>query len=62
MFKNNRTNAVDADSQRRPSTTTNEQNIECAQAMILENCTVTIAEITARLAINVARRWCKPLR
>jgi hypothetical protein len=37
------------------------KNIGAAQAMILRNCTVTIAEIAARLGINVARPWCKPL-
>jgi hypothetical protein len=35
--------------------------MERAQAMILGNCTVTIAEIAARLGSIVARPWCKPL-
>jgi hypothetical protein len=35
--------------------------MEGAQAVILENCTVTIGEIVARLGIDVARPWCKPL-
>jgi hypothetical protein len=33
--------------------------MERAEAMILENCRVTVAEIAARLGINVARPWCK---
>jgi hypothetical protein len=34
--------------------------MESAQAMILGNSKVTIAEIAARLGMNVARPWCKP--
>jgi hypothetical protein len=61
IFKNSRTSAVDAERQECPSTSTNEQNMERAQAMILGNCKVTIAEITARLGIIFACPWCKPL-
>jgi hypothetical protein len=35
--------------------------MERAQAKILGNCWVTIAEIAARLGINVARPWCNHL-
>jgi hypothetical protein len=35
--------------------------MERAQAMILENCRVTTAEIAASLGINVARPWCFPV-
>jgi hypothetical protein len=35
--------------------------MERAEAVILGNCRVTIADIAARLGINVARPWCKPL-
>jgi hypothetical protein len=37
------------------------QTVERAQAMIHGNCRVTIAETAARLGINVARPWFKPL-
>jgi hypothetical protein len=37
------------------------QNMECSQTMILGNFRVTIVEIAARLGINVAHLWCKPL-
>jgi hypothetical protein len=42
-----------------PYTYTNEQNMECDQAMILGK--VTIVDIATRLGINVAHPWCKPL-
>jgi hypothetical protein len=61
MFKSSRTGVVDAGRWGRPSTSTSEQNLERAQAMILENCWVTITKIAARLGINVARPWCKLL-
>jgi hypothetical protein len=47
--------------ERRPSTPTDEQNMERAEAMTLGNCRVTIAEIAAILDINFALPWCKPL-
>jgi hypothetical protein len=37
------------------------KNLERAQSVVLGNRRITIAEIAARLAINVARPWCKPL-
>jgi hypothetical protein len=40
---------------------TNEQNMEHVQALILGNCRVTVADIAARLGISVARPLCKPL-
>jgi hypothetical protein len=38
-----------------------QMNKTCAQAAILGNCRVTIAEIAARLGINVTCPWAKPL-
>jgi hypothetical protein len=61
MFKSSQTSVADADGQGRPSTSTNEQNMKRAQAMILGNCRVTTVEIAARLSTNVALPWCKPL-
>jgi hypothetical protein len=60
MFKCSQT-SVDADRQGRPCTSTNEKDMERAQAVILGNCRATTAETAARLSINVARPWCKPL-
>jgi hypothetical protein len=51
MFESTWTSVVDGNRYRHPSTSRNEQN------MILENCRV----ISARLGINVAHPWCKPL-
>jgi hypothetical protein len=61
IFESIRTSVIDADRQGRPSTSTNEKNMESAQAMILGNWRVSIAEIAARLGINVVRPWCKPI-
>jgi hypothetical protein len=61
VFKSSGTSVVDADRLGCPSTSANEQNMKHAEAMILGNSGVTIAEIAARLRINVARPWCKPL-
>jgi hypothetical protein len=41
----------------RPSTSTNEQNMGCAQAVILGNCSIS----AVRLDISVAHPWSKPL-
>jgi hypothetical protein len=43
MFKSSRTSAADADTSKRPSTSTNEQNMERDQAKIIETSKVTIA-------------------
>jgi hypothetical protein len=34
--------------------------MECAEAVIFEDCRATIAEIAAILVINAACPWCKP--
>jgi hypothetical protein len=61
MFVSSRTSVVDAERSGYLSTSTNEQNMERDQAMILGNCSVTITEIAARLGINVVPPWCKHL-
>jgi hypothetical protein len=61
MFKSSRTRVVDAEREGCPITFSKEQIMERARAMILGNCKVTIAKTAARLGIDVARPWCKPL-
>jgi hypothetical protein len=58
MFKSSRTNVADAG--RYLINIHRRTNMERAQAMILGNYRVTVAETAARLGINVTCPWCKP--
>jgi hypothetical protein len=53
IFKRGRTSVVDIGRSGRSSTSTSEQNIERAKAVILEKLIVTFAEIVAKLGISV---------
>jgi hypothetical protein len=59
MFRSSRTCIVVADRKACPSTAANERNMDLAEPNIRWHCRVNIAEIAARLGINVTRLWCK---
>jgi len=52
MFKNGRTSVMDAESSRRPSTSTTDEKLEEARVIILTDRRVTIQEIALKLGIS----------
>ena len=55
MFKNGRTSVMDAERSGRPSTSTTDETLEEARAIILTDRRVTIEEIALQLGISQIR-------
>jgi len=57
MFKNGRTSVMDAERSGRPSTSTTDEKLEEARAIILTDRRVTVEEIALQLGISQSRAY-----